>query len=258
MRFRVLLIAFLLVTAALHAWADVVMEESEASGSSSEAQKVMIYATANRLAVQEGTAGMIFLADKQVLWQYDTGKSVYIEFTPQSMKVLKEKTDALLADEVKKIKQQMKGMPADQKAEMQKAIDRMEHGDRYAFEKLGAERTVNGWKCVPIQVLVNGEEREKLCVAALAEVGLSARDIEVFDALDKFYGNLGTSGSAGVFNLPGLEKFLGYRSFPVEETSPGRSGEDVILLQSIKHGPVPANIFVLPPGLKKQSLFGFP
>lgn len=266
MKIRLLLAALLFVATTVPTWADLVIEESSTGTSGSQAEKVTIYVSADRLAVNQGTTGMIYLAKKDLIWQYDTAKSMYIELTPQNMKQLKQKTDSLVAEQIKSIKEQRSGMSEEEKAIMQKALDQLQHGDSYSYQKIGAEKKVNGWSCTPIQVMVNGEPDEQMCVAPLKELGITASDMQVFDSLEKFYRNLGEGRSAQIVNLPGLEKFLGYRAFPVEEiltSSPSpspssASGKEVLLVQSIKHQAVPDSAFVLPQGLTKQSLFGLP
>jgi len=257
MKKRLLLVVLIFVLAlAMPIWADVVIEESVAAGNGSAPQTARMYLTTNRLALTQGSGGMIFLADKQILWQYDTDQHLYLEFTPETMKGLKAQTDAMVGKAVEAMKQQMENAPADQKAALQKAIDQMQKGSTYSFRRLGPDRVGGGYRCTPIEVLMDGESQSQVCVARLSELGLSSADMHVFDELSKFYAHLGNDTNAGSFDLPGIKKFLGYEAFPVEEKSAGADGTSVTTLKSVKHQAVPASLFDLPPGLAKQDLFG--
>lgn len=256
MKKAILIIAVLILTASLPLWADLIIEESMTNAAGSSPEQATIYVAPDRLAVQQGSGGIIFLNDKQILWQYDTSKSVYMEFTPEAMKNLKAKSDALLAQEMDAIKQQMQSLPPDQKEAMQKALDQMQAKEQYTFKRLGPDKTVNGWRCTPVQVLKNGEVQTELCVAPLSELGISPNDVKVFGALDKFYSNLQGNAGGGVFGYPGMDQFLGFHGFPIQETAPDSTGGVSSVVKSVKHAPIPARIFTLPPDLSKTDLFG--
>lgn len=251
-----LLVSILILAASIRVWADLVIEESVDQGNGTPVEQSFSYVSQNRLAFTQGTMGMIFLADKQILWQYDTKQSLYLEFTPESLKGLKAQSDAMVAKAVESIRTQMQSATSDQKAALQKAIDQMQQGPRYSFKRLGPDKTINGFKCTPIEVAMNGEAQSRICVAALSELGMTAADMQPFDALQKFYSNLGTLANAGNFAIPGLDAFLGFRSFPVEESEPGASGMSITTLKSVKRQSVPSSVFTLPPGLTKQDVLG--
>ena len=248
------LVSILMLVASLQVWADLVLEETVDPGDGSSPVESTAYVTTNRIAIHQGTMGIIFFADKQILWQYDTQQSMYLEFTPASLKGLKAQTDAMVAKAVESLKKQMDSATSDQKASLQKAIDQMQKGPDYAFRRQGSEKTINGFKCTPIEVSINGEAQTEICVASLSELGITAADIKPFDQLQEFYSNLGPMANAGSFSFPGLDKYLGYRSFPVKESEPGAGGMSVTTLKSVRHQKVPEGVYSLPPGLTKQDV----
>jgi len=251
-----LLVSILTVLSAARIWADLVIEESIDAGDGTPVQQSVTYVSTNRLATNQGTMGVIFLADKQILWQYDTNQSLYLEFTPATLKELKAQSDTMVAKAVESIKQQMQSAGTDQKVALQKAIDQMQQGPEYSFKRLGPDKTINGFTCTPIGVSMNGEAHTRICVAPLTELGMTEADMQPFDALQKFYSNLGSLVSAGNFAIPGLDDFLGFRSFPVEEREPGAAGMSVTTLKSATRKSVPGSVFTLPPGLTKQEVLG--
>lgn len=256
MKKLVLLLIVLLFLSSIQVWADLILTETDNPGDGSAPQTTTIYLASNKMAIEQGTIGMIYLSRRQILWQYNTAKKVYFELTPESMQALKKKTDAILAKEMESIKQQMKSMPADQKAAMQKALDEMQHGDTYRFEKLGPAETVNGFRCVPIKVIKNGEPASRVCMARVSDLGMSASDVQVLVSLNKFYFNMGSNASNTPFGYPGLDKFLGYRGFPVKEADSSSGTTETVTLASVQHATAPVGVFKLSEGLTKQSMFG--
>jgi hypothetical protein len=251
-----LLISLLTILTAARIWADLIIEESIDPGDGIPTEQSVTYVSTNRLATKQGTMGTIFLADRQILWQYDTKQSLYLEFTPAALKGLKAQSDAMVAKAVESIQKQMESANSDQKASLQKAIDQMQQGPEYSFKRLGPDKTINGFTCTPIEVAMNGEAQSRICVARLSALGMTAADMQPFDALQKFYSNLGSLANAGSFAIPGLDRFLGFRSFPVEESDPGSSGMSTTTLKSVKRQSVPSSVFTLPPGLTKQDVLG--
>ena len=147
-------------TAASFAWADVIIEESVVPSGGGAPQTAKFYITPTRLALSQGTNGLIFLSDKQVLWQYDTEQHLYIEFTPESMKGLKAQSKAMISRAVDSLKKQLDSAPADQKPAIQKTIDQIQRGPVFSFKRLAGEKSVAGYSCVPIDVLVDGVSSE--------------------------------------------------------------------------------------------------
>ncbi|WP_455383647.1 hypothetical protein, partial [Salinispira pacifica] len=159
---RLLLMSILITaTAAMSLQAELVITESTTRGGKNP-QTDTLYAAPDKVAIVEpGTGGFIYLDKSKRLIEYSTTKGTYFEFTADTMKKLKAKTDKIIQDAKARMEKQLKSMPKDQQAMMQQAIDQMGRPRKYTYKRLGPKVTVGKWSCVPVEQYVDGEENQK-------------------------------------------------------------------------------------------------
>ncbi len=252
-----LLLAFLLlcISATTGLWAELVITETSVRGSAGTPEVDTFYAAPDRIAIRQGNSGgLIYIASEKRVLQYDTSKGVYTEITADTMKQLNAKSQKILQASKASMEAQMKSMPKDQQATMQKAIDQMGKPSKYTYKRLGPNVMVGKWNCVPVDEYVDGEENQKLWVAPASALGISTADTAVFDSLANFFGSAG--GAQVGFSEPGLDKFVGFRAFVVKSIQPDSDGDYISTVTSISHRSAPAGTYKLPSGLKKTQPFG--
>lgn len=211
-----------------------------------------------KLRAQDPKGGvMIFDGDQQTLWTIDQKKERYTEVTEADANRIHEMQQQM----EQQMKDRLKALPPDQRKEMEERLDAMKgkpaEAPKLTFEPNGeTKKTKNGFSCKPYRVLGDGKPIEEACFIPWKETGLSADDFRAFDALDQFFRKLGGGKGnqqnrifADLLQSPGIPAHVAM----INPDGTLGAEQDLVIL---KKENIPADQFSLPPGLKKESLFG--
>jgi hypothetical protein len=165
------------------------------------------------------------------------------------------------------MKQKLAGMPDAQRKQVEAMMGSHGLGEQKAavaaeltYEKAGDPRKVGEWDCTPYRIVIGGKPTSDLCVAKLADVGLSRDDLKPFVSLGAFAAKLrgamgGLGASMAALDLSSMTKALGFDGFPVETSSQYREGHRIVTtLVSVEHQDAPAGAFDVPADYKKREM----
>lgn len=234
--------------------AGLVVKQKTVDSDTNKIEQATLYIEGNRMAVRsDAGTGMIFDGDRQISWNYDLKRKMYMKLSAAQAKAMIEKSKAY-AD--KMMKAQMKQMSPKMRKQFEAEMKKQQQGPTY--KKMGAVRKVGQWHCVPVaKFSPEGQQQDSLCIASFRELGIDHKDRKIFKSLGRFMstmggGNCDDCSNSGV--LPErLQKQLGLNGLPIEERN---GGSEVTTILSIKHESVPAGVFKLPSGLREQKLPG--
>ena len=255
MRFVLRLAAvFFACTVATQANAGLIVRQKMVHGDTQNVEHATLYIEGNRMAVRSDSGtGMIFDGDRQMSWNYDLKRKMYMKLSAAQAKAMIEKSKAY-AD--KMMKAQMAQMSPKMRKQFEAEMKKQKQGPTY--KKMGAMRKVGQWHCVPVaKFSPEGQQQDSLCIASFKELGIDHKDRKIFESLGRFMSTMGGDNCDDCSNsgvLPAaLQKQLGLNGLPVEERN---GGSEVTTVLSIKHEDVPAGVFKLPSGLQEQKLPG--
>lgn len=212
----------------------------------------------DRVRMNSAHGEIIYRADLHKVWMIDNGDRTYREITPESMQQMRSMMAGALAQ-----------MPPEQRQRIEAMMAQRGMGPPGAgaaqprqatWTQTGGSKTVGQWSCTPYKMSVNGVAEGDMCIARLADVGLTRDDFKAFISFGSFMqqGMPGPAGQrpAGLFDFDAMSKSIGFDGVPVEttRTAPDGGNEVVGTLQSVEHESIPADAFELPVGYTKQEM----
>ena len=218
----------------------------------------------DRLRMSSAHNDMIYRADLGKVWIMDTGDRSYREMTPESMKQMR----AQMAGAMAQMQQNLQSMPPEQRKRIEAMMAQRGMGpqagtpEQAVYEKDGDPKMVGQWSCTPYKVSVNGAERSQMCIAKLADVGLTRDDLKAFASLGVFMQSMmaGPGGEhrrpAGVYDFDAMSKSIGFDGIPVQTAHVSTDGKTEIesTIKSVDRKSIPADAFELPAGYTKQEM----
>ncbi len=225
---------------------------SETSGPKEVAGKSVVYIDTDKVRIEAPNEVTIFRADQNVAYIVMPAKKQFIKLTPEKMKEVAaamEKARAQMAE-------QLKSMPPAQRAEIEKMMPggMSAEAPKSSFRKAGGSGTVGKWSCERIEQLANGEPQAKLCVAKMAELGLSAEDLAPLTRLSSFMAQAAapSAGATAATDPEALEKAVGYPAFAVQMEIPGAGITTTTNL--VEKKAVGADLFEIPAGYQEAAM----
>lgn len=245
------------------AWADVTMMMSRKDLTKSDAPLVngRTSLTAEKALSswdpeKEGGEGthVIYRGDKQVIWVLTDKDKKYTEISKADV----DQMGAQIDDSMAKMKKEMEGMPADQRAMMEKMMAKMGGGGKApvrVVKKTDDSKTINGFPCTRYLVSLDGKASSEIWATPYEKFNVKAADMKVLEDMMKMFESLTSrfqgmgSRSKGMVNGDGVD------GVPIQTTMFDRSGKpvDVTTVESVTRDAVPAADFELPAGCKKQE-----
>lgn len=121
---------------------------------------------------------MIFDGERKVLWMVDAQKKTYYEMTEEDV--------AAMSATRKKMQERMAGMPAAQRAMMEKMMKgRMSRAPTVEIQKVRSGEKIGDYTCTVYEVSVNGERSSEVWTASADQLQLRPEDFSVFQAMAK-------------------------------------------------------------------------
>lgn len=245
------LIAFLNVEAAILM---VNKNESPGQGGKISISKAYIDKIGMRIESDENMDSiMIYRKDKDVLWIIDKNDKSYMEMTRADVKEMKNQMDIAM----KKLEEQMKSMPPEQRAMMEKMMQGRTamQPKKTTYKKVASGLKVNNWVCNKYEGYLEGVKKKEICTTDWKKLGITSKYLDVMHGLSEFLSEF-TGEKSSFFRMGSKEweKEQGYSGLPVKSISYSQGNiKNISELQEITKKDVPASFFDLPKGLIKKE-----
>lgn len=227
-----------------------------------------MYLAGDRMRVSLDPLDIIFRGDLDRVWTLRTKAKSYIELTPESM----AKASSAMNDALAKARESIANLPEAQRKQIEAMLASKGLPDKApspqapavtTYERAGADRSVGSWNCTPYKISVNGASTTEMCIARIADLGLTEDDIKPFADFGAFMSRMrsamgGFRAPAMTMDYAGMTKAIGFAGFPVETRTNvvGGKHQFVSTVQSIRREDAPAGSFEIPDGYTKQDLAG--
>ncbi len=259
---RIFVSLMLLSVGALSAGEGVILKQtSEDLGNNTKSVNTS-FVEQNRVAVQSNQDGkestFVYLADGNLLRMIDHSKKTVREISGDELEKMMGQANEAMA----KMQEQMKNMPAQQRAMMEKMMgDRMKEAMGAAsaaapvYKRGDGSTEIGGYACD----WYDGYREEKLfstvCAANWGALDLRASDFAVFEKMAKFLTKLAP-------NMADMAR-VGGEDWEQRQLFPGVPMEQTIYIngkphtrstmESLTRGPIDDTVFEAPPGYKKEK-----
>ena len=250
--------ALLAFGAGAGAQAATVMAFDEAVNGAAAQPRTMILDT-DRLRMSNAAVDFIFRGDLSKVWVLRAKSHTYLELTPGGLGQMGARMDQAMA----LMKAKLAAVPEAQRKQVEAML--AAHVGQCApaappqvgYEKAGDSRTVGDWSCAPYRIVVGGKASSEVCIAKLADLGLSRDDLTVFAGFGAFMAKM--TAAMSVFRSPmssidydSMTKAIGFDGFPVQTTATLGGGRQIVVtLESIQRQDPPAGAFDIPAGYTK-------
>lgn len=243
-------------------------DNGEGSGST-----LMIRGNMVRMEEREADGSTIyslFDSETRTLTMIMDDERSYAELTEATLKAQADQVRTMQEEFLQQMRQQMEHMPPEQRGMMEQQMRQMgidpamlsgedtPVADSSALQtrRTGKTGTVSGMRCVEVEVLLDGERTNELCVAEPEQVGLDSGDFATLKQLFEFMQRL--SDIALSMGGPFAAE-MGAEMLPVVDGVPVRvrnlADGSVITLQSIATETLAQDLFRVPEGYQRVDPF---
>jgi hypothetical protein len=230
---------------ATSASAGVVLIMEQSGGRDPAPVEIRILAEPDRLKLPNARGGVIYRGDQDKAWTIDDERKSYIEITRQSAGEIRSQMEAAMAQ----ARAQLPNLPPEQR----KAVEEM-------LAKQGAG-VAPGQQAKPPAVTfqkADGRKVDDLCVARLADLGLTRNDLKAFSGLSGLVQSAAGPGRAAArpMDFEALSKAIGYDAMPIHSVhhNPGGAAPVETTVKAIERKPIAPASFELPAGYAKRDL----
>ena len=273
MRFRCLLLVAVIATLALllgsaSAHADVTMKMKLTEDVGSESPEVsagVAFIAAERMAHRSSDDGetpendVIFRADRELMWFVDHEDKTYRQIDRAAIEAFAAKMKAAMA----KMKEQLAGLPPEQRAVLEQNLPGMMPGaaakpaPKVEYRRTSEAKSISGFDCTKYERVEDGRVEELLWVAPNAAIGLSAEDQAMFGKMGEFTQKMLSAMGPGMGSGAGDEfaavaKLGGWPILTQDLDDQGKV-EDETLVESITHDKLADSIFEVPAGYTQAT-----
>ena len=232
--------------------------ESKPPTGTATAGKMLVEPDRLRIESAEGT--VIFRGDKQVLWMVSEKDKSYRELTKADVQKMADQMSTVMPQ----IEEQLKNMSPEERA-MVEGMMKGKMGGAMAgaaakkmFVKTGATETVNGFPCSIYDTMRGEDKIGRVWVTDYKSLGVTRDDMKAFDSMIAFIepmmGPLKDMFSGLIQKSGAPDDKTAIPGFPIRTVTTGKKGDRVEEVKSLKHETIPASVFDLPAGLKKESM----
>jgi len=234
--------------------------EFESKGPDGPPSKGKMMVETDRLRIDSTDGAVIFRGDKQVLWMVSEKDKSYRELTKADVQKMADQMGAVMPQ----IEEQLKGMSPEDRA-MVESMMKGKMGAAMAgatakktFVKTGGTETVNGFACSIYDTMRGQEKVGRMWVTDYKSLGVTRDDMKVFDSMmafiDPLMGPMKDMVSGLIQKSGSPDDHTAVPGFPIRTVTTGKKGDRTEEVKSFKHETIPASVFELPAGLKKQSM----
>lgn len=248
---------------------DGIVFQAEVSGPEGETSgRQTLYVAMDRLRA-EGTAQMgvvIFRQDLQVMWAIDPAEKTYTELNEAQVEAMGQQ----IAQAREETAKQMADLPPEQRAMMEKMLERMggqkevlseKPSEEWKLEKVSSGHRVGSYTCDRYAQYLGQSKEQELCLTDWNSLGIKPTDLAVFSGFLEFTRKLTEAVSAGSgVNLG--DRLYGPRTdptklpgFPVQSINYGQSGqvEATFILTAVDRQKLDPDLFEIPDDYRKVT-----
>lgn len=198
---------------------------------------------------------LIYRKDKDAFWMIRPAEKAYTELTSKDLEQIANTLDAARA----KMQEQLKNLPPEQRAMMEKMMGGLMGGiggeqaqPKLSFKKASGSGKVGAYACENWESFLDGVKSAEHCVADFKATDITVSDFDILKDMSTFIGKLAPQYKGLLDQSMNLEQMGGV---PVSTTviSEGKA-ESRITLQTIKREKTDAARFELPAGYKKAPM----
>ena len=223
-------------------------------------ETVTIYLDGNKMRIDMSGAGVIFRADRKVMYMLSPQNKQYSEITEASMRRMRQQ----LNQAMERMRQQMAAIPPARRKMMEQMMKNQ--GGAPAKKPKVTYRAgqrglrVGKWRCDVFTGFKQGKKVSENCIARLGQLGLKKRDLSVLDQFTKMMKSMAMGqeddDDDGMSLSPdAIRAIAGFSGFPVQTLVFEKSGKTVkTVLQRIEQKSIPASVFQVPKGYTKTSM----
>ena len=250
----------------------IVMDQSvsdakSGSDSSKDAtpKPMTMHLAQDRMSMSLERMGFIYRGDLNKVWVVQPEQHSYFEVTPAGMGEVADRVNQMKA----MMKSRLAGLPEAQRKQVEDMMaknglnqDSSAPAPQISYEKAGEARKVGDWNCLPYRIVSQSKISSELCVANIADLGLTRDDLKAFVSFNAFMQKLrsamGNMRQPGIsIDFDGLSKATGFDGFPIQTTTKLADGKTMIgTVKSIAHEDAPAGSYDVPEGFAKRDFAG--
>lgn len=246
-------ICALLLAAALPALADDLTIISKVTRDGGPPQTATNYISSDhvRMAQPDGKEMIVDLKTGDMT-TLDTAKKTYYVMTRQDFEAMNAKIqEQMNSPEMKKAQEQLKNLPPEQRAQMEKMMGGM---FTISVEKSGTSRKIAGYDCENWTIAIGQFSKSEECVTTQLKYPVAAWDAYKGFA-DSMKSMMAAMGPMAKDAMKMQEQFKKMKGLPLAYTSSTDiMGHKTVIaseVTSIKYGPIPASAFAIPAGYTK-------
>ena len=149
-----------------------------------------------------GRQVMVFDNKRKVMTVVDHSRKQVVEMNEDSIKALKQQMKAMR----EQMQAQLKNLPPEQRKMIEQRMGVGPTKTKVVAKK-GKTDKISGYPCRHYDMQVNGKSEQQVCVASLADAGVSAKDYKTLEGMFGFMQKMAESQSGGVTpfaNIKGL------------------------------------------------------
>lgn len=238
-----------------------------ASNSQSQPDSATLLMKQGKLALEQQPSVIqgFYDSKRDVVVGFDHEHKHYYEIDRVVASQVSSQLNSLVSTLSEQMEQAMAGMTEQQKQQFKAMMPGMIQNKpasspaKVTIKQTGQQSKVAGVQCSVVEVKVESQADQRVCVAPFDRLGLSAEEIASIQKLTDFAGQLAQLGQIGNAAQTGVNT-AGYASivnqlkgFPLQfQTSAGESGQ----ITAIQHDTVNSALFEIPAGYQKQNIMG--
>ncbi len=247
MRIQALLASILLLTGSQAAWAEGLYWESSTSGVG-QPENSRVYAMPRKIRVEQaGSHQVILRADRDELILLDTSKKTYQKLRFSDLESMARTAQEQMHSAMSQVEEEMKGMPAEQRAMVEKMMQKLPgkpaaKSATLTVEKTGEKKNINGFECTKYIATEDG----KTVLTAW-----TTQDVKDFSALHEDWVSMQKRLAKMSPSMDAAGEAYGkMEGFPIQIDM----GEIRTVVTKVEQRNTPPDAFEVPPGYKEEKI----
>ena len=218
-----------------------------------------------------GHSVMIFRGDKQTMWIVAPDQRTYQELTKEQIDRFGEQMGGKMAEMRKQMEEQLKNMPPERRAMIEKMMKSRMGGmpmaapatSKTEYSLVASDQQINQWTADKYEGVRDGEKQREMWTVPPDGIGLEASDFEVMTQMAEFVKGFskfggGQADQQSLFRVGGGEgKDQDFSGVPVRQIEyQGGRPSSRSELKEARREDFDSTLFEVPAGFKKQQMFG--
>lgn len=150
-----------------------------------------------------GRQAMVFDNKRKALTVIDHSRKEIVEMDEASIKAMQQQMETMMAQ----MRAQLKNLPPEQRKMIEQRMGVGPSKNKVVAKK-GKTDKISGYRCRYYDMMVNGKQEQRVCVATLADAGVSEKDYKTLEGMYGFMRKMaksqGTSAAPLTENVKGI------------------------------------------------------